>query len=63
VTGTVRGFDPLTRDGDVLLDDGSVLAFPGASVQLRGLRSGQRVRLLLDGEHVVGVTIATLPFR
>jgi 2-phospho-L-lactate guanylyltransferase len=63
--GTVRRFDAHTRDGDVLLDDGSVLAFPARAFDasgLRLLRLGQRVRLeLADDGTVSFLTIATLP--
>jgi len=62
--GTVRSFDPRSRSGDVLLDDGSVLGFPAAAFDasgLRLLRLGQRVRLRVDGNGAVTfVTIATL---
>jgi len=65
VQGTVRSFDPRSRTGDVLLDDGSLLTFPASAFDasgLRLLRLGQRVRLQLDSDgHVVFVTIATLP--
>jgi len=63
--GTVRSFDPRSRTGDVLLDDGTVLGFPAAAFDasgLRLLRLGQRVRLRLDARGAVSfVTIATLP--
>jgi len=63
--GTVRSFDPRTRSGDVLLDDGSALAFPGRAFDasgLRLLRLGQRVRLRLAADGSVElITIATLP--
>jgi 2-phospho-L-lactate/phosphoenolpyruvate guanylyltransferase len=61
---TVRSFDPHTRGGDVLLDDGSVLAFGSGAFDasgLRLLRLGQRVRLDLDDDgSVTFLTIATL---
>lgn len=61
---TVRRFDPRTRTGDVLLDDGSVLAFPAGAFDasgLRLLRLGQRVRLDVDAAGAVTfLTIATL---
>lgn len=63
----MRRFDPRTRSGDVLLDDGSVLEFGAAAFDasgLRLLRLGQRVRLRVDaGGTVTLVTIATLPDR
>ena len=62
---TVRTFDPRTRSGDLLLDDGSELDFAAAAFDasgLRLLRLGQRVRLRLDPDGTVAfVTIATLP--
>jgi 2-phospho-L-lactate guanylyltransferase len=61
---TVRRFDPRTRSGDVLLDDGSVLGFPARAFDasgLRLLRLGQRVRLeLADDGTISFLTIATL---
>lgn len=59
---TVRSWDPGTRAGTVLLDDGAVLAFDGSAVQVLALRLGQRVRLRLDSDAVTALTIATLPF-
>ena len=58
---TVRDWDPVTRAGTVLLDDGRPLAFPGEAVQVRGLRLGQRVQLVLEADRVVALTIVTLP--
>ena len=62
---TVRTFDPASRSGDVLLDDGRVIKFGAAAFDasgLRLLRLGQRVRLELDGAGTVTlITIATLP--
>jgi hypothetical protein len=62
LSGTVRSWNAGTRAGDVLLDDGTTLAFSGEAVQVRGLRLGQRVRLRVEGTDVAAVTIATLPF-
>ena len=63
---TVRHFDPHTRAGDVLLDDGRALAFPASAFDasgLRLLRLGQRVRLETgDDGTVVRLTIVSLPF-
>jgi 2-phospho-L-lactate/phosphoenolpyruvate guanylyltransferase len=65
VQATVRSFDPDTRCGDVLLDDGSVKTFDAAAFDLSGLRllrSGQRVRLSVDPAGVVEfLTLATFP--
>ncbi|WP_230395378.1 cold-shock protein [Plantactinospora alkalitolerans] len=60
--GTVATYDPATRTGTLLLDDGSTVAFPAAAFDasgLRLLRLGQRVRL----EHDTGGTLVriTLP--
>jgi 2-phospho-L-lactate guanylyltransferase len=62
VQATVRTWDAASRAGTVLLDDGRELDFPGEAVQVRALRLGQRVRLRVDREEVVAVTVATLPF-
>lgn len=65
---TVRTFDPRSRSGRVLLDDGTELPYDGDAFdagRLRLLRSGQRVRLRVEGEpparRVTFLTIATLP--
>jgi 2-phospho-L-lactate guanylyltransferase len=67
VQGTVSRFDPVRRDGAVLLDAGVALPFaPGAVAGsgLRLLRPGQRVRLEVTGQgadlRVVAVQILTL---
>jgi hypothetical protein len=67
VQATVSAFDPATRGGRVLLDDGVELTFTAealAGTRLRLLRSGQRVRLTTEGEpgnvRVVGLQILTL---
>jgi 2-phospho-L-lactate guanylyltransferase len=62
VQATVRTWDPGSRAGTVLLDDGQQLDFPGSAVQVRALRLGQRVQLRVDAEQVTALTIATLPF-
>ena len=58
---TVATWDPTTRSGTLLGDDGARLAFPGAALDpaVRLLRSGQRVRVELDGGRVTAVR---LPF-
>jgi 2-phospho-L-lactate/phosphoenolpyruvate guanylyltransferase len=66
VQATVRTFDPVTRSGTVLLDDGVELPYDGAAFDsggLRLLRVGQRVRLRVDGEpaQITFLTVATLP--
>ena len=61
--GTVRDFDPETRAGHLLLDDGSELSFDAAAFDaggLRLLRLGQRVRFDRDGEAAITrVTLLT----
>jgi len=62
--GTVSEFDPETRSGVVLLDDGSQVRFPAEAFDaggLRLLRLGQRLRLerAADGT-VTRVTIPTM---
>ena len=50
---TVSAYDPETRSGRVLLDDGVELPFAADAVAgtgLRLLRPGQRVRLATTGE-------------
>lgn len=53
--------------GSVLLDDGSRLTYPLSVVQpeIRLLRSGQRVRLRVDGDppQVRALTLVSLPLR
>jgi len=62
---TVRSFDPRSRTGEVLLDDGRAMSFPARAFDasgLRLLRLGQRVRLRLDDDgDIAFLTIATLP--
>jgi cold shock CspA family protein len=61
---TVFGFDPASRAGSVVLDDGSQLAFSTAAFDrsgLRLLRPGQRVRLVVDETgNVRSLTILTM---
>ena len=48
---TISHFDPTTRTGRVVLDDGSQLVFDRAAFdagELRTVRVGQRVRLEVD---------------
>ncbi|MGZ4633366.1 MAG: hypothetical protein ACXV2G_11960 [Actinomycetes bacterium] len=48
---TVSVFDPATRGGRVLLDDGVELPFAGSALdgtERRLLRPGQRVRIRVD---------------
>ncbi|GAA4448770.1 cold-shock protein [Phytohabitans houttuyneae] len=60
--GTVATYDPQTRAGTLLLDDGTELAYPAeafATSGLRLLRLGQRVRI--DRDESGQVTRLTLP--
>jgi cold shock CspA family protein len=64
---TVSRFDPASRDGAVLLDDGVEVPFASAALAgsgLRLLRAGQRVRLETAGDgaslRIVGLQILTL---
>jgi 2-phospho-L-lactate guanylyltransferase len=61
--GTVATFDPQTRAGSLLLDDGTELAFPASAFDasgLRLLRLGQRVRVERDDHgQITRVTLAT----
>jgi 2-phospho-L-lactate/phosphoenolpyruvate guanylyltransferase len=66
VQATVRSFDPVTRSGSVLLDDGTELGYDAPAFDAGGvrlLRLGQRVRIETDGPRVTYLTIATLPDR
>lgn len=66
---TVRRFDPVTRSGSVLFDDGAEMPFDATAFDRGGLltlRLGQRVRLALtrDGPRttIVALTIVTVAF-
>jgi 2-phospho-L-lactate guanylyltransferase len=63
--GTVRTFDPETRGGTVLLDDGTELPYDAAAFDAGGLRLariGQRVALRADSRgRITALTLATLP--
>lgn len=64
---TSSSYDPATRSGSVLLDDGTPLPFDAAAFDaggLRLLRPGQRVRIEVEGEgeqrRITLVTLQTL---
>lgn len=64
---TAYTYDPETRTGSVLLDDGSPLSFDAAAFDAGGLlllRSGQRVRIEVEGEgeerRITLITLQTL---
>lgn len=63
--GTVRSFDPDTRGGTVLLDDGTELPYDASAFDAGGLRLariGQRVALRADADgRITALTLATLP--
>ena len=66
----MRTFNPVTRSGTVLLDDGVELRYDTAAFDAgdaRLLRVGQRVRVELHDDsgvrRVTYLTIATLPDR
>jgi 2-phospho-L-lactate guanylyltransferase len=63
--GTVSEFDPDSRSGVVLLDDGSEVRFSQEAFTaggLRLLRLGQRLRLEQAGDgSVTRVTLPTMP--
>ena len=68
VQATAFTFDPDTRAGSVLLDDGTPLEFDSAAFdagRLRLLRPGQRVRVETEdtggARRVVSVTLYTFP--
>lgn len=61
---TVHTFDPESGVGSVIGDDGVVRPFTAAAWRfgrLRTLRPGQRVRVVLDGDVVTALTLATFP--
>jgi cold shock CspA family protein len=63
VQATVSEFDPQTRAGAVLLDDGVRLPFGAgalAGTGLRLLRRGQRVDVTIDADEVTALQILTL---
>jgi len=65
VQATVRGFDPGSGSGSVLLDDGTVCPFGPevfAASGLRLLRRGQRVAIRRGPSGAItALTLATLP--
>lgn len=63
--GTVATYDPQTRSGTLLLDDGSEMAFGAQAFDasgLRLLRLGQRVRIDHNASGQVSrITLPTFP--
>lgn len=65
---SVFDFDPESRSGSVLLDDGTQLPYDAAAFDagsMRLARVGQRVRIRTEGDgadrRVTFLTLATLP--
>ena len=65
---SIYDFDPQTRSGSVLLDDGTLLPYDAAAFDagsMRLARVGQRVRISVEGDgadrRVSSLTLATLP--
>ncbi|MFQ3557443.1 hypothetical protein QZN11_11695 [Streptomyces gramineus] len=61
---TAYTYDPETRGGQVLLDDGTPVPFDGAAFDAGGLlllRPGQRVRIETEGSGAgLRITLVTL---
>jgi 2-phospho-L-lactate guanylyltransferase len=65
--GTIRHFDPQTRDGSLLMEDHTEVHIDATSVEgsgIRLLRIGQRVRfdLIEEGERKVARTLRLVTF-
>jgi cold shock CspA family protein len=65
--GTIKHFDPETRDGSLLLDDRTEVAIDATSVEGGGvlyLRIGQRVRfdLVEEGGRKIARTLRLVTF-
>jgi 2-phospho-L-lactate guanylyltransferase len=55
---TVRTFSPRTRSGTLLLDDGTPVPFDATAFDAGGfrlLRSGQRVRIVIEDNRITRV--------
>lgn len=62
--GVVKAYDPITRDGIVVTDDGQMTEYELASDALEGsifrmLRPGQRVIFDLDDERATGLRVGS----
>ncbi|MET9761690.1 hypothetical protein ABZ016_21950 [Streptomyces sp. NPDC006372] len=61
---TAYTYDPESRSGQVLLDDGTPVPFDAAAFEaggLRLLRAGQRVRIEVEGSgDTLRITLVTL---
>jgi 2-phospho-L-lactate guanylyltransferase len=67
VQATVHHFDPATRSGNVVTDEGELLPFGGKAFDespLRMLRPGQRLTVTVTGTganaHVTGLALGTV---
>ena len=57
--GTVANYDPVSRSGDLLTDDGLRMRFAGETLaeHIRHLRLGQRVHIDVDDQGVTGIRL------
>jgi hypothetical protein len=57
--GTVATYDPVSRSGDLLTDDGLRMRFAAESLaeHIRHLRIGQRVHVEADDSGVTGIRL------
>ncbi|MGZ5291878.1 MAG: cold-shock protein [Actinomycetota bacterium] len=65
--GTIKQFDPETRDGSLLTEDSTEVRIDATSIEGAGillLRIGQRVRfdLVEEGGHAVARTLRLVTF-
>jgi 2-phospho-L-lactate/phosphoenolpyruvate guanylyltransferase len=67
VQATIHRFDPATRSGSVVTDDGLLVPFDAdafGNSRLRHVRTGQRLTVVLDGAgadlHVVAMSLGTV---
>ena len=57
--GTVANYDPVSRSGDLLTDDGLRLRFGSEALaeHIRHLRLGQRVHVEADDQGITGIRL------
>jgi 2-phospho-L-lactate/phosphoenolpyruvate guanylyltransferase len=67
VQATVHRFDPATRSGSVVTDDGLLVPFDASAFggsSLRHVRTGQRLTVVVEGAgpdaHVVAMSLGTV---
>lgn len=61
---TVKAYDRETRNGSVLLDDGTEMSFGAPAFDaggLRLLRLGQRVNIAVEDGEITAITLSTFP--